>query len=142
MERTTIKALFADPAAYAGQQITVAGWARTIRASNAFGFIELNDGSYFTNLQIVFEDSILANYREIARQNVGCAFVVRGEFVLTPDAKQPFELKAREIEIEGASTADFPLQKKKHSMEFLRSIAHLRPRANTFNAVFRVRQDN
>ena len=139
MERTTIKSLFADPAAYAGQQITVAGWARTIRASNAFGFIELNDGSYFTNLQIVFEDSILANYREIARQNVGCAFVVRGEFVLTPDAKQPFELKARAIEIEGASTADFPLQKKKHSMEFLRSIAHLRPRANTFNAVFRVR---
>ncbi|MBQ3125974.1 MAG: asparagine--tRNA ligase, partial [Clostridia bacterium] len=139
MERTTIKSLFADPAAYAGQQITVAGWARTIRASNAFGFIELNDGSYFTNLQIVFEDSILENYREIARQNVGCAFVVRGEFVLTPDAKQPFELKAREIEIEGASTADFPLQKKKHSMEFLRSIAHLRPRANTFNAVFRVR---
>ncbi|MBQ8397710.1 MAG: asparagine--tRNA ligase [Clostridia bacterium] len=139
MERTTIKSLFADPAAYAGQQITVAGWARTIRASNAFGFIELNDGSYFTNLQIVFEDSILENYREIARQNVGCAFVVRGEFVLTPDAKQPFEVKAREIEIEGTSTADFPLQKKKHSMEFLRSIAHLRPRANTFNAVFRVR---
>ncbi|MBR7185411.1 MAG: asparagine--tRNA ligase [Clostridia bacterium] len=139
MERTTIKALFADPAAYAGQQITVAGWARTIRASNAFGFIELNDGSYFTNLQIVFEDSILENYREIARQNVGCAFVIHGEFVLTPDAKQPFELKARTIEIEGASTADFPLQKKKHSMEFLRSIAHLRPRANTFNAVFRVR---
>ena len=139
MERTTIKSLFADPAAYAGQQITVAGWARTIRASNAFGFIELNDGSYFTNLQVVFEDSILENYREIARQNVGCAFVVRGEFVLTPDAKQPFELKARAIEIEGASTADFPLQKKKHSMEFLRSIAHLRPRANTFNAVFRVR---
>ncbi len=139
MERTTIKSLFADPAAYAGQQITVAGWARTIRASNAFGFIELNDGSYFTNLQIVFEDSILDNYREIARQNVGCAFVVRGEFVLTPDAKQPFEVKAREIEIEGTSTADFPLQKKKHSMEFLRSIAHLRPRANTFNAVFRVR---
>ncbi|MBR6709513.1 MAG: asparagine--tRNA ligase, partial [Clostridia bacterium] len=86
-----------------------------------------------------FEDSILENYREIAHQNVGCAFVVRGEFVLTPEAKQPFELKARAIEIEGTSTADFPLQKKKHSMEFLRSIAHLRPRANTFNAVFRVR---
>ena len=139
MERITIKALFADPSAYAGKEITVAGWARTIRASNAFGFIELNDGSYFTNLQIVFEDSILENYREIARQNVGCAFVIRGEFVLTPEAKQPFELKARKIAIEGASTADFPLQKKKHSMEFLRSIAHLRPRANTFNAVFRVR---
>ena len=139
MERITIKALFADPSAYAEKEITVAGWARTIRASNAFGFIELNDGSYFTNLQIVFEDSILENYREIARQNVGCAFVIRGEFVLTPEAKQPFELKAREIAIEGTSTADFPLQKKKHSMEFLRSIAHLRPRANTFNAVFRVR---
>ena len=139
MERITVKQIFTDPAAYAGKEITVAGWARTIRASNAFGFIELNDGSYFTNIQIVFEESKLDNYKLIAKQNVGCSLVIKGVVELTPEAKQPLEVKATAIEIEGASTPDFPLQKKKHSMEFLRTIAHLRPRANTFNAVFRVR---
>ena len=139
MERITVKQIFTDPAAYAGKEITVAGWARTIRASNAFGFIELNDGSYFTNIQIVFEESKLENYKLIAKQNVGCSLVIKGIVELTPEAKQPLEVKATAIEIEGASTPDFPLQKKKHSMEFLRTIAHLRPRANTFNAVFRVR---
>ncbi len=139
MKRTAIKELFGDPKSFEGKEITVAGWARTIRASNAFGFIELNDGSYFTSLQIVFEDEKLENYKTIAKQNVGCALVVKGTFVLTPEAKQPFELHAKEIEIEGASTPDYPLQKKRHSMEFLREIAHLRPRTNTFNAVFRVR---
>ena len=139
MERTTIKQIFATPDAFAGKEITVAGWARTIRASNAFGFIELNDGSYFTNLQVVFEESKLDNYKLIAKQNVGCSLVIKGVVELTPEAKQPLEVKATSIEIEGASTPDFPLQKKKHSMEFLRTIAHLRPRANTFNAVFRVR---
>ena len=139
MERITVKQIFTDPAAYAGKEITVAGWARTIRASNAFGFIELNDGSYFTNIQIVFEESKLENYKLIAKQNVGCSLVIKGIVELTPEAKQPLEVKATSIEIEGASTPDFPLQKKKHSMEFLRTIAHLRPRANTFNAVFRVR---
>ena len=139
MERITVKQIFTDPAAYAGKEITVAGWARTIRASNAFGFIELNDGSYFTNIQIVFEESKLENYKLIAKQNVGCSLVIKGVVELTPEAKQPLEVKATAIEIEGASTPDFPLQKKKHSMEFLRTIAHLRPRANTFNAVFRVR---
>ena len=139
MKRITIKEIYRDPAGFDGQVITVAGWARNIRASNAFGFIELNDGSYFKNLQIVLEDEKLPNYREIAHQNIGCALIVRGTLVLTPDAKQPFELKACEIEIEGASTPDYPLQKKRHTMEYLRTIAHLRPRANTFNAVFRVR---
>ncbi|MCI6502746.1 MAG: asparagine--tRNA ligase [Clostridia bacterium] len=139
MERTTIKQIFQDMAAFDGRRVTIAGWVRTIRASNAFGFIELNDGSYFTNLQVVFEEEKLENYKLIAKQNVGCALVIEGTVTLTPEAKQPLELKAERIEIEGASSPDFPLQKKKHSMEFLRSIAHLRPRANTFNAVFRVR---
>ncbi|MBQ9120892.1 MAG: asparagine--tRNA ligase [Clostridia bacterium] len=139
MERTKIKEIFATPEAFAGQTVTVAGWAKTIRASNAFGFIELNDGSYFTNLQVVFESENLENYKEIAKQNVGCALIVKGTLVLTPEAKQPFEIKAAAIEVEGASTPDYPMQKKKHSFEFLRTIAHLRPRANTFNAVFRVR---
>ena len=139
MKRLEFRELFSDPQTYAGQSITVGGWARSIRASNAFGFIELNDGTTFRNLQIVFEDATLPNYKEIAKQNVGAAFVVRGTFVLTPEAKQPFELKAQEIEIEGASAPEYPLQKKRHSLEFLRSIAHLRPRSNTFNAVFRVR---
>lgn len=139
MKRVFIKELFQDAKKYANKSITVAGWARTIRSSNAFGFIELNDGSCFPNLQVVFEDSKLDNYKEIAKQNVGCALVVVGVLVLTPDAPQPFEIKADRIEIEGASTPDFPLQKKRHSLEYLRTIAHLRPRANTFNAVFRVR---
>ncbi len=139
MKRTAIRELFKDSKSFEGKEIVVAGWARTIRASNAFGFIELNDGSYFTSLQIVFEDEKLENYKTIAKQNVGCALVVKGKFILTPEAKQPFELQATSIEIEGASTPDYPLQKKRHSMEFLREISHLRPRTNTFNAVFRVR---
>ena len=139
MERITIKEIFANADSFAGKEITVAGWARTIRASNAFGFIELNDGSYFSNLQVVFEDTKLDNYKEIAKQNVGCSLVIKGKIELTPAAKQPFELKADAIEIEGASTPDYPLQKKRHTFEYLRTIAHLRPRSNTFNAVFRVR---
>ena len=139
MKRVFIKELYACPEKYADSTITVAGWARNIRASNAFGFIELNDGSFFSNLQVVFEDSKLSNYKEIAKQNVGCALVVNGTLVLTPDAPQPFEIKAESIEVEGASTPDYPLQKKRHSMEYLRTIAHLRPRSNTYNAVFRVR---
>ena len=139
MQRTTIKEIFADPKKFADTKITVCGWARTIRSSNAFGFIELNDGSYFTNLQVVFEEQFLSNYKEIAKQNVGTAFVVEGTLVLTPEAKQPFEIKASNIEIEGASTPDYPLQKKRHTLEYLRTIAHLRPRTNLFSAVFRVR---
>ena len=139
MERTTIKQIFANPSELGGKEVTVAGWVRTIRASNAFGFIELNDGSYFTNLQVVFEEAKLENYKNIAKQNVGASLVVKGVIELTPEAKQPLELKATSIEVEGTSTPEFPLQKKRHSLEFLRTIAHLRPRANTFNAVFRVR---
>ena len=139
MKRTFIKELFADPAAFAGKTVTVAGWARNIRASNVFGFIELNDGSYFSNLQVVFEENKLENYKEIAKQNIGCSLVVTGVIELTPDAPQPFEIKAENIDVEGTSTPDYPLQKKRHSLEYLRTIAHLRPRSNTFNAVFRVR---
>ena len=139
MKRVFIKDLYASPEKYADQTITVAGWARNIRASNAFGFIELNDGSYFSNLQVVFEDSKLSNYKDIAKQNIGCALVVNGTLVLTPNAPQPFEIKAECVEVEGTSTPDYPLQPKRHSPEYLRTIAHLRPRANTYNAVFRVR---
>ena len=139
MKRTTISEIYKSPELFADKEITVAGWAKTIRSSNAFGFIELGDGSFFSPLQIVFEAEKLDNYKDIAKQNVGAALIARGTLVLTPEAKQPFELKAAEIEVEGTSTPDFPLQKKRHSLEFLRTIAHLRPRANTFNAVFRVR---
>ena len=139
MKRTTISEIYKSPEFFADKEITVAGWAKTIRSSNAFGFIELGDGSFFSPLQIVFEADKLDNYKDIAKQNVGAALIARGTLVLTPEAKQPFELKASEIEVEGTSTPDFPLQKKRHSLEFLRTIAHLRPRANTFNAVFRVR---
>lgn len=139
MERTKISSLYSNAQSYSGKIVTVAGWVRSIRASNAFGFIELNDGSCFNGLQVVFEESSIENYREISKQNVGCALCVIGILVLTPDSKQPFELKAEKIVIEGVSTPDFPLQKKKHGLEFLRSIAHLRPRTNTFSAVFRVR---
>ena len=106
MKRLEFRELFSDPQTYAGQSITVGGWARSIRASNAFGFIELNDGTTFRNLQIVFEDATLPNYKEIAKQNVGAALVVRGTFVLTPEAKQPKELKAQQKEIAGASAPE------------------------------------
>ena len=141
MKRTTVKELFAAPEKYAGQIVTVCGWCRSVRASNVFGFIDLNDGSVLTNLQIVFEDAKLDNYQAIAKLNVGASVVVEGELVLTPEAKQPFEVKAAKIDIEGTSTPDYPLQKKRHSVEFLRTIAHLRPRTNLYEAVFRVRSE-
>ena len=134
-----IKDLFRNTDKYSDGKITVSGWVRTIRASKNFGFIELNDGSFFKNLQIVMEDEKLDNYTEISKLNVGSAIRVTGVLVLTPEAKQPFELKAETIEVEGKSTPDYPLQKKRHSFEYLRTIAHLRPRTNTFEAVFRVR---
>lgn len=136
---TPVKALYASAADYEGKTITVGGWIKNMRCSNVFGFISLNDGSCFANLQVVMEEQFLNNYKEISGQNIGASLMVTGTFVLTPDAKQPFELKATEITVEGASTPDYPLQNKKHGLDFLRSIAHLRPRANTFNAVFRVR---
>ena len=139
MERMKIAAVFADGDALGGREITVCGWARTIRDMKTFGFIELNDGSCFKNLQVVMSAEELANYKEIAAQNVGAALIVHGTVVLTPEAKQPLELKAAAIEVEGKSTPDYPLQKKRHSVEFLRTIQHLRPRTNLFSATFRVR---
>ena len=139
MKRTEIKKIFSDIACYGGQTVTVAGWARTIRDSKAFGFIELNDGSYFKNCQIVFDREKISNYDEIAKQNVGASLIVKGVVVPTPEMKQPFEIKAEEIVVEGTSTPDYPLQKKRHSMEYLREIAYLRPRTNTYSAVFRIR---
>ena len=138
MKLTTVKSLFRDSAAYDGKTVTVGGWARTIRDSKAFGFIELNDGSFFKSVQVVIEEA-LPNFKELVKLNVGSSLVVTGTLVLTPEAKQPFEIKASEVAVEGESTPDYPLQKKRHSMEFLRTIAYLRPRTNTFSAVFRVR---
>lgn len=139
MQRTEIKALFANASEQAEKQVVVCGWVKTIRDSKQLGFIELNDGSSFQNLQIVFEENKLSNFKDIAKQNVGAAIAVTGKVVLTPEAKQPLEVHAELIEVEGASSPDFPLQKKRHSLEYLRSIAHLRPRTNTLAAVFRVR---
>ena len=139
MERTHIARIFADKESFANQTVTVMGWAKTIRDMKTFGFIELNDGSCFTNLQVVMDANVLSNYKEIASQNVGAALIVKGTLVLTPEAKQPLEVKAQSIEVEGASTPDYPLQKKRHSVEFLRTIQHLRPRTNLFSAAFRVR---
>ena len=131
MERVRIAAIFADSERYGGESVTVCGWAKTIRDMKTFGFIELNDGSCFRNLQVVMDANSLSNYKEIAAQNVGAALIVRGTVVLTPEAKQPLEVKATEIEIEGASSPDYPLQKKRHSVEYLRT--------NLFSAAFRVR---
>jgi asparaginyl-tRNA synthetase len=139
LERTTISQIFADQEQFGGQTVTVCGWARTIRDMKTFGFIELNDGSCFRNLQIVMDANVLGNYKEIAGQNVGAALIVTGTVVLTPEAKQPLEVKADTIAVEGPSTPDYPLQKKRHSVEYLRTIAHLRPRTNLFSAAFRVR---
>ena len=139
MKRDTIKSLYADPAAFGGREITVCGWARSIRDMKSFGFLELKDGSCFKGLQVVFAADTVSNYAEVAKQNVGAAFTVRGTLVLTPKAPQPFELKAKEIALEGASAPDYPLQKKRHSVEYLRTVAHLRPRTNLFTAVFRIR---
>ena len=139
MERTTIAAIFADQESLGGQDVTVCGWARTIRDMKTFGFIELNDGSCFKNLQVVMDAAVLDNYKEIASQNVGAALIVKGQVVLTPEAKQPLEVKAASIAVEGVSAPDYPLQKKRHSVEFLRTIQHLRPRTNLFSAAFRVR---
>ena len=138
MELTDIKLLFQDLSKYEGKKVTVGGWIRSIRDSKAIGFIVMNDGTCFNPLQIVYTDQ-LNNFAEVSKLNVGSAIVATGTIVATPDAKQAFEMQAEEIAVEGTSTADFPLQKKRHSMEFLRTIPHLRARTNTFEAVFRVR---
>ncbi len=136
--KINIKEIFKDSSKFLNQEITVEGWIRTSRSSKTFGFIELNDGTFFKNLQIVYDDS-LENFKEIEKLHLSSALKIQGILVETPEAKQPFELKAKEVVIEGLSTQDYPLQKKRHTLEYLRTIAHLRPRTNTLSAVFRVR---
>lgn len=136
--KTTIKKIYRDTEKYLEQKVVIEGWIRTSRTSKAFGFIELNDGTFFKNLQVVIEEN-LENFKEIGKLPLSSSIKVKGKLVSTPGAKQPFELKAEEVEVEGYSSSDYPLQKKRHSFEYMRTIAHLRPRANTFNAVFRVR---
>lgn len=138
MELTTVRELYRSTADFADKEITVGGWVRSIRASKAFGFIVLGDGSFFKTLQIVYDEK-LGNFDDISKLNVGSSLIVTGKLVETPDAPQPFEIHASSVEVEGASTPDYPLQKKRHSPEYLRTIAHLRPRTNLFQAVFRVR---
>lgn len=138
MDLTTVRELYKNRDNYLNQEISVGGWVRSIRDSKAFGFIVLSDGSYFETLQIVYHDS-MANFTEISKLNVGAAIIVKGTLVATPEAKQPFEIQAVEVTVEGTSSPDYPLQKKRHSLEYLRTITHLRPRTNTFQAVFRVR---
>ena len=138
MELTEIRELYRNREEYIGKKITVGGWIRSIRDSKTFGFIVVNDGTFFEPLQIVYGDK-LANFEEISRLNVGAAVVVTGTLVATPQAKQPFEIQAEEVLVEGASVPEYPLQKKRHSFEYLRTIPHLRARTNTFQAVFRVR---
>ncbi|MBO4699708.1 asparagine--tRNA ligase [bacterium] len=138
MEKVLVKSIFRETEKFMGQTVEVSGWVRTIRASNAFGFIELNDGSFFKNIQIVFEAE-LENYKEITKLGTGSAVRVFGKVVESAGDKQPFEIKAEKVEVVGTSDEDFPLQKKRHTLEYMRTIAHLRPRANIYNAVFRIR---
>jgi asparaginyl-tRNA synthetase len=138
METTLVKSLYRDSQNYEGKEILISGWVRTIRSSKAFGFIELNDGSFFKNVQIVFDEKI-KNFKEIEKLPISTTLSVKGIVVLTPESKQPFEVHANEISVLGKSSSDYPLQKKRHTPEYLRTIAHLRPRSNLFSAVFRVR---
>ncbi len=138
MKSVLIKDIYRNTDKYADQTVVIEGWIRTLRASKAFGFIEVNDGSFLKNLQVVFEES-LENFAEVAKLPISTSIRVEGKLELTPGAKQPFEIKATSIVVEGTSDSDYPLQKKRHSFEYLREIAHLRPRSNTFSAVFRVR---
>ena len=134
----TVRELFRETEKYAGKKVSVGGWVRSIRDSKTFGFMVLSDGSFYTTLQVVFHDT-MENFGDICRLNVGSAVIVKGTLVMTPEAKQPFEIQADTVAVEGESTPDYPLQKKRHSLEFLRTMPHLRPRTNTFQAVFRVR---
>jgi asparaginyl-tRNA synthetase len=138
MDLITVREIYKNRDQYIDQKISVGGWVRSIRDSKSFGFLVLHDGTYFETLQVVLHDT-MDNYSQIVKQNVGAAVVVTGTLVATPDAKQPFEIQAETVEVEGTSTPDYPLQKKRHSLEYLRTISHLRPRTNTFQAVFRVR---
>ncbi len=138
MKQALVKDLYRNTESYIEQKVQLSGWIRTIRDSKTFGFIELNDGSFFKGVQIVFDEQ-MKNFKDITKLPISSSIRIEGDFILTPQAKQPFEIKASEIVLEGTSNSDYPLQKKKHSFEYLRTIAHLRPRTNTFSAVFRVR---
>ncbi|ARC84092.1 asparagine--tRNA ligase [Clostridium argentinense CDC 2741] len=138
MEKVLVKQIYREKEKYSDQMISISGWIRTLRASKNFGFIEINDGSFFKNIQVVFEEE-LENFAEVSKLSISSSLTIEGKVVLTPEAKQPFEIKATKIIVEGESSSEYPLQKKRHSFEFLRTIAHLRPRSNAFSAVFRVR---
>lgn len=138
MEKILVKSLYRETEKFVDKDIIISGWIRTIRDSKSFAFIELNDGSFFKNIQIILEDKI-ENFKEIIKLPISSSLSVEGILVLTPNAKQPFEVRAKKVSLEGTSSSDYPLQKKRHTLEYLRSIAHLRPRSNTFSAVFRVR---
>ena len=138
MDLVTVRELYKNREAYLDKEVSIGGWVRSVRASKAFGFIVVSDGTYFETLQVVYHDN-MANFAEISKLNVGAAIIVKGTLVATPDAKQPFEIQAAEVAVEGPSAPDYPLQKKRHTLEYLRTITHLRPRTNTFQAVFRVR---
>ena len=138
MELVNIRELYRNQEEYLDKTVTIGGWVRSIRSSKNFGFIVVNDGTFFEPLQIVYADG-LENFAEVEKLNVGAAIIVTGKLVATPQAKQPFEIQAEEVAIEGQSSPDYPLQKKRHSFEYLRTISHLRARTNTFEAVFRVR---
>ena len=138
MELTTVREIFRNREEYLGKEVTVGGWVRSVRDSKTFGFLVLHDGTFFEPLQVVYHDK-MENFAEVSKLNVGAAVIVRGILTPTPQAKQPFEIQAEEVTVEGASAPDYPLQKKRHSLEYLRTISHLRPRTNTFQAVFRVR---
>ncbi len=138
MNLVTVRELYKNREAYLDKEVSIGGWVRSVRASKAFGFIVVSDGTFFETLQVVYHDN-MANFAEISKLNVGAAIIVKGTLVATPDAKQPFEIQAFEVTVEGPSAPDYPLQKKRHTLEYLRTITHLRPRTNTFQAVFRVR---
>ena len=138
MDFIHIKKLYQDLDSYNEQSVTICGWIRSLRDSKSFGFISINDGTYFQPVQVVF-DNTLENFDTIRKLNIGSALIIKGNVLVTPNARQPFEIHAESITIEGTSTPDYPLQKKRHSFEYLRTIPHLRPRTNTFQAVFRVR---
>jgi asparaginyl-tRNA synthetase len=138
MELISVRELFKNTDAYVGKSIQVGGWVRSVRASKSFGFIVMSDGTYFNPVQVVYHDT-MENFAAISKTNVGAALIVTGTLVATPEAKQPFEIQAETVTVEGASASDYPLQKKRHTLEYLRTMTHLRPRTNTFQAVFRVR---
>jgi asparaginyl-tRNA synthetase len=138
MDLVRVRDLYKETEKYKDKEIKVGGWVRSIRASKNFGFIVVSDGTFFKTLQIVIHDE-MENFKEISKLNVGAAIICEGTLVMTPDAKQPFEIQAKSVTVEGESTPDYPLQKKRHTMEFLRTMPHLRARTNTFQAVFRVR---